>query len=272
MELLAAIDAGASARPVLDAAVAFATAIGATVRAVHVTEDGADTPIRLAEERGVPLTLLHGDECDALLAELRREDVAACVAGTHGTLTDRPVGHVATQLLEGSSKPVLVVPFEPRLRPLRRVLVPIEGSVESVEPVPGLLRPVLEQGLEVVAVHVLTSGTAPAMLDHPDWGLEPWGSEFLERYLPEASDIDLRTGPVGRHIVAAAENAEADMVVLTWSRVLSAGRATVVREVLEHCSVPILLVPLDPDDPDADALDGVAERSVSRARPGSADR
>jgi len=41
------------------------------------------------------------------------------------------------------------------------------------------------------------------------------------------------------------EEEPADLIVLSWSQDLSAGRADVVRWALGHSTVPVLLIPVD---------------------------
>jgi len=213
--VLAAIDASPAAQPVLDTALGMASLTDATVEAVHVREMATSTSQAIASRRGVPIREVEGDVETCLLRELNRDEVILGVVGARGTPTGRrPVGHTALQLLRRTAKPLVVAPL-------------------------------LGGNAELVAVHVFTTATAPPMIDHPEWGLEAWGAEFLARYCPEASQIDLRTGPVGGRVLDAAADAAADLIVLSWSQDTSPGHAVVVQHVLERSPVPILLLPVD---------------------------
>ncbi|HVM54134.1 MAG TPA: universal stress protein [Acidimicrobiales bacterium] len=247
--VLAAIDASPAAQPVLDTALGMASLTDATVEAVHVREMATSTSQAIASRRGVPIREVEGDVETCLLRELNRDEVILGVVGARGTPTGRrPVGHTALQLLRRTAKPLVVVPpetMDATSGSPHRLLIAVEGTEESARPVTDRLAPLLGGNAELVAVHVFTTATAPPMIDHPEWGLEAWGAEFLARYCPEASQIDLRTGPVGGRVLDAAADAAADLIVLSWSQDTSPGHAVVVQHVLERSPVPILLLPVD---------------------------
>ena len=125
--------------------------------------------------------------------------------------------------------------------------MPLEGTEASSQPVLERLLPLLVADVEVVVLHVFTDATLPTMLDRPVRDLEMLGREFLARHLPQATDIELRAGP-GGHAGGrgVGTSTSADLVVLSWSQDSSAGRASIVREVLGASSVPILLLPSRP--------------------------
>lgn len=245
--VLAALDSSPAARPVLDTAIELAAITGAVVDAVHVREDSSPTPEAIASQRNVPLREIEGPVDSALLEELRSPEVIVGVLGARGTPGGRrPVGSTALRVIEQVAKPVAVVPpeaIEVVAKEPRRLLIPLEGTTESAQPVESQLVPLLASDVELVVVHVFSTSTAPVMVDHPDWGLETWGGEFLARYCPGAALIDLRTGPVGGRILEAASQAGAEIIVLSWSQDMSRGRAAVVRAILEHSPVPVLLLP-----------------------------
>ncbi len=136
--------------------------------------------------------------------------------------------------------------------PIRRLLLPLEGTEISSRPVLEHLCPLLGSGVELVVLHVFTDATLPAMLDRPDDDLRILGGEFLARHCPRATHIELRAGPVGRRVAEVSGERGADLVVLSWSQDSGAGRARVVREVLGASTLPVMLLPLAPsgdDDP-----------------------
>lgn len=247
--VLAALDASAAARPVLETATAVADLMDATVEAVHVAErePPAETPAQLAARLGVPLRLLRGHVDEALLGALAAGDVVAAVVGARGTPGGRrPAGRTALRILQGTHKPVVVVPPEATdgTRPLRRLLVPLEGTATSSRPVIEGLCPLVGGRAELVVLHVFTAATMPRVLDRPERDLELLGAEFLARYCPPATHVELRTGPVARQISDVCRDEAIDLVVLSWSQDASPGRAAVVREVLANSTVPILLLPV----------------------------
>jgi hypothetical protein len=246
--ILAALDAGPAARPVLETALGMAELTGSTVDAVHVRDGPTETPESLASRSDVPLRILRGPVTTVLLDAVGDPGVVAGVFGARGTPGGRrPVGRTALQVLERTNKPIVVVPPEavgvsPRL--FRRLLVPLEGSEQSSRPVADALGPLIVAEIEVVVLHVFTPATVPRTLDRPGRDLSLWGDEFLARFCPEAARIELRTGAVGSRVGEVCGEAHADLVVLSWSQDSSRGRAAVIRDVLAHCALPVLLLPV----------------------------
>lgn len=251
--VIAALDASAAARPVLDTALAFAEMTGSTVEAVTV--DGASGTVgELAERAAVPLRRVAGPAEQALLEAVAAPHVIAGVLGARGTPGGRrPTGRTALHVLEHASKPIVIVPPDAVApRSLRRLLLPLEGTVDSSQPILDTLRPLLVGDIELIALHVFTDATMPRVLDHPGRDLELLGAEFLTRHCPDAARIELRTGPPGSRVAEVCAEQRADLVVLSWSQDASPGHAAVIREVLGHASIPVLLLPIaqgnDPHD------------------------
>lgn len=247
--VLGFLDSSAAARPVLETALGIGELTGATVEAIHVQENSGETPAAAAERSGVTLRVVDGPVEAGLLRALAEPNVIAGVFGARGTPGGRrPVGRTALHILERTNKPVVVVPPEAvgvSPRPFRRLLVPLEGSEQSARPVADDLGPLIPDDIELVVLHVFTTSTVPPILDHPEWDLPLWGDEFLTRFCPNASRIDLRTGAVGTGITEACGEGDADLIVLSWSQDASPGHAAVIRDVLAHSAVPILLLPVD---------------------------
>lgn len=248
--VLAAVDNSPAAGPVLAAARRLAGATGSSVRAVHVGEPGRPAPQELADRLAVELTVVDGtgrEVEDVLLESFRAEGVRMGVVGARDVPGGaRPVGHIAQRLVESSEVPVLVVPPdapESAGRPPWRVLLPLEGDEETSRDLAGRLARLLPSDVELVVLHVATAATAP-VVDHAEWGISLWAEEFLARYCPTASRVDLRSGDVGGRILEACADVEADLVVLSWSQDTSAGHAAVVRDVLAHTTIPVALIPV----------------------------
>lgn len=243
--VLTAVDGSAAARPVLETGIAVAEVTGAEVRAVHVREQGSPGPRSLAHRLGVPLDVVDGPVADRLLAALGGEDVVAGVVGARRTPGGaRPVGSTALALLEHSATPLVVVPPDapPPRHPIRRIVVPLEGSGPSSEAVVAGLVPLLARPVEIVAVHVVEPG-APLVLDHARWDLDMWRDEFLARHCPTATRARVVTGPVAEGVREVARREDADLVVLPWGQDVGTDRAAVVRDLLSHARRPTLLVP-----------------------------
>ena len=251
--VLAALDTTAAARPVLETALRIGQLIGSDVQAVHVGGgrfESIETPESLAARSEVPFRVLEGPVESALLAALGAPEVLAGVIGARATPGgQRPVGRTAHHILEHTDKPVVIVPPDAIVpSSFRRILVPLEGTAASSQPILERLWPVLAADVEVVVLHVFTDATRPAMVDRPVRDFELLGREFLTRHFPKATGIELRPGPVATRVAEVCAEQGSDLIVLSWSQDSSAGRAHVIREVLGASSVPVLLIPVTPPE------------------------
>jgi hypothetical protein len=239
--VLAALDAGPTAQSVLDTALRIAALTTADVEAVHVTTAHDEAVEARTDRAHVPLHLLAGPLEPALLGAVEAPDVVAAVIGTKAVANDRRlVGTTARHIIEQSTKPDFVSPGF-----IRRLLIPLEGTEASTEPILEVLLPLLAVDVELIVIHVFTESTAPAMLDHPWRDLEILGKEFLSRHLPQQeASIELRHGHVGTQVAEVCHEYGADLIVLSWSQNSSAGRARIVRQILGAVELPILLLPL----------------------------
>lgn len=246
--VLAALDSGAAATPVLETALGIGRLMDAGVDAVHVRENSEEVPAAVAERAHVALRTMDGAVHASLLAALAEPDVIAGVFGARGTSAGRrPVGSTALHILERATKPIVVVPPEATgvsPRPFHRLLVPLEGTEESARAVAEALGSLITGEVELVVLHVFTAATVPPVLDRPARDLSMWGDEFLARFCPTASRIDLTTGPVASSVTDTCAECAADLVVLSWSQDASPGHAAVVRHVLANSTVPTLLLPV----------------------------
>lgn len=218
----------------------------------HVTavlERDADEQVAAAAR--VVATLLGADTSTLHLAEVDQSDRAAAVlealtaAGTVGAaLTARGPHPVCWDVITHVDVPLLVVPehSERVLGGLARVLLPLDGSVETAAAVSGVARRALQEGASVVAVHVFDASTVPAFWDQPAHTHRHWTGEFLRRNLPEPVELDLRSGRPAEEVLAEADDSGADLVVIAWAQDLGAGRAATVRRALTAGRTPVLLV------------------------------
>ena len=245
--VLAAIDCSAAARPVLSAANAVATLLGADVDALHVRERGWETAQAAADAAGVHLRLLSGRALERIIQEAGRPDVVAVVLGARATPGGaRPAGHVATHLATSSRKPIVVVPPECAVPVrLRRILVPLEAVMATASAVDSVIVAAAAGGAEIVVAHVMTEQALPPFTDQPQHEIEAWTDEFRRRYCdhPEVR-LEVRIGVPRERILALAEELRADALILAWSQRLAAERAALVRSVLEHSRIPVILVPV----------------------------
>ena len=247
--VLAAIDGGLAARPVLAAARALATVLGADVVALHVEVSGLGTPRTLALRAGVPLRILRGDVPSRLIQAGSAADVVALVIGARGiAVGPRPLGATALAVATTLAKPVVVVPPDAEPRPaFKRVLVPLEGS-ESTSLAPrSLIELAPDQGLDVVALHILGPETIPPFVDQAQHEQTAWAREFLARYCPwgiDVVDFETRVGRREELIPEAAGECDCDLIALGWSQAFADGHAHVVRATLERSRLPVVLIPV----------------------------
>lgn len=246
--VIAALDASAAARPVLEAARRVADLTGSAVEAVHVAPTANDTVALLTAQFGIPLNLVPGPVEDALLERIHADDVVAAVIGARRASAGRqPAGHTAIALIERARRPVVVVPPDllcPQPRSWRRLLVPLEGTSSSTRPVLDALHAVVTAPVETIVLHVFTPATTPPMLDRPTRDLALWAAEFGARHGPPGALIEYRSGAVADQVACACDAEHADLVVLSWSQAMTPGHAEVVREVLARSMIPVLLLPV----------------------------
>lgn len=179
-----------------------------------------------------------------VLKALAAEEVAAAAMSAKGP---EPVcWDVITQI----AIPVVVVPRGSKhmMRKISRVLLPMDGTAATAAGVADLAQRALDAGAAVVAMHVFDAGTVPAFWDQAAYSHQEWTREFVRRNLPDAVELDLRSGRPAEEVLAEAERAGVDLIVLGWGQNLSAGRAATVRHALTHGRVPVLLVHCGDED------------------------
>jgi nucleotide-binding universal stress UspA family protein len=248
-KVMAALDNSAAAGPVLATATSLATLFGSTVDPVHVQDDGNRIAQGVAAAAGHDLRTLRGTTVPALIDAGSAEDVVALVLGARRTPAGaRPVGGTAFEVMQALPKPLAIVPPDaPAPGRLRRVLVPLEGTVSSSLAPQSVIKLARAVKLEVVILHVLDEESLPAFTDQPQHEHAAWRQEFLARWCPSGVTnlrVESRVGIREEQIVLAAEDYDVDIVALGWSQQFAAGRAPVVRAALERGRVPILLIPV----------------------------
>jgi nucleotide-binding universal stress UspA family protein len=246
-KVIAALDNSLAARPVVASAKALARVLGSEVEALHIGDDSDDVPRSAAAWAELELHTRTGPTVERLVEEGSLEDVAALVIGARGTIP-HPVGTTALEVAATLPKPLVVVPPEVE-RPdvLRRIVVPLEGTLSASLAPNEIFELAKDTELDVVALHVLDETSMPAFNDQPQHEAREWAREFVARYCPlGVGDVRLETR-VGRRdeeILRATEELEGDLIALGWSQELAPGRAPVVRAALERAHVPVLLVPV----------------------------
>jgi nucleotide-binding universal stress UspA family protein len=251
--VLAALDSGASARPLLSTAIALADLLDATVTCLHVREGVLSAAPELARAAGVELREVSGAPVEQIVAAAQDPDVAALVLGARGVRGGaQPAGHTALEVIERTAKSVAVVPpdAQPSAR-ITRILVPLNGTSETSQALDDVLQLADRHQLEVVALHIYSPTTVPAFADHEPHATIAREQEFLSRYTSIPHDrITLlhRLGVPADHIVAVADETSPDLIVLAWNQNLAPGHAHVVSQTLAHTDIPVLLLPIQQPD------------------------
>ena len=192
--------------------------------------------------RTYPSEAGSASECQAIAR-------AAAAKYVVGVVVDRPAGNVdwALHLAAAIDRPVVftprstVVPFE-----LKRALVPLDGSSQATEAVSGATRLVRGVGADVVVLHCVHGSSVPRFEDHPQYDPSDWTREFTARYLGALGEahLEVRAGRAEDHAVDVCDAVGADLIVLAWNRHPAPSRARTVRAILEHSTVPVLLLPV----------------------------
>ena len=245
--VLAALDDTPAAGSVLAAARQLAELLGVPCRAIHVQAD-RDTPSSvIVDLHGIELRVVIGDATGEIVRALEDPTVSIAVVGSRSRVDgSRPAGHIATAIMEHATKPVVVVPPDGGVvRPLQRILVPLEGSTTSSESIVGPLGRLAEAGATAVALHVFDATTAPLFWDDVAHSRDCYADEFMSRWWsgPTMPEVRLRRGDPALALLDVAARDDVDLIVLGWGQDLSGGHARVVRTVLANATVPVLLVP-----------------------------
>ncbi len=248
MIVLAAIQADACAKPILNTATALADLFDANLAALHVHENNSSSPRQLAAAFGAPLREVSGSPIEQIIATAADPEVVALVLGARGIHGGpQPAGHTALEVITRVRKPVAVVPPHAHPRPqLTRIIVPLEGTRESSQALEETIRLAHRRQLEILVLHVYSPATVPAFANHEPHATAAWEREFLSRHIATPHDrvrLQRRLGLPADDIVAVAHENSVDLIMLAWSQNLGPGRARVVSHTLAHSNIPVLLIP-----------------------------
>lgn len=268
--VLVCLDGSPAAELALPVAQTVAGQLGLGVEILDVFQDSSRGSERSRTQfpSAARVRRREGDTASAILDAAAEADIALVVLTTHGrTLApDRGLGSVATAVIARTQRPILLVRPEAAagqdeaVPPLRRLLVPIDGTPTTT----ALLQPVLDLAVRMGAsLDVLYVGSAerpgavetgsvhgPRYVDQPQHEWRHWGGELAHRL---RSGVAAWPGGVPvqtyfAHGAAAAEIARfatehgSDAIVLVRRSRLERGRARVLREVLQRTRCPVLLV------------------------------
>src|SRR5215213_784015 len=208
-KIIAAIDNSAASRPVLTVGLALAPVLGATVEAVHVSDEEGLTARGAADALGVLLHVLPGDPLQRIAALALDPDIVAIVIGAHAYPRARePAGHTALAVCYCTDKPVvLVTPDAEPPHSVERVVVGMEGTPRQARRLERAIE-LAAADLDIVVVHVDDETTIPSFSDQVQYETEAYGEEFLARYVPGSAKarFEPRIGIAADEILAVAHD------------------------------------------------------------------
>ncbi|MFA9428871.1 universal stress protein [Egicoccus sp. AB-alg2] len=249
---LVVVDDGPGRTATVRAARAVAPVLGTRLAGVHAPPASSpDVEAALAARLGFPVAPLAGDPVAGVLAAIADPDVALAVVGGEdhvGAVSTSP--RLAPELARRTTTPLLVVPPRARLGlqgPVRRVLLPLDGRVETTRRCQALTDRFTDAGVDLIALHVFDPAHTPPFLDEACHEVAAWQQEFRARHLRPEHRLELARGATWDSLRRCAEDVGAELLLLGWSRSLAPGRAAVVRSALADRRMPTLLVP-DPAD------------------------
>lgn len=226
----------------------------------------------------------EGDAASCIVDLAQARDVDAIVMTTHGYsgLTHWFMGSVTDKVVRAAHRPVLIVRDA---RPVRRILVTVDGSARSELALPPAISVAQRLDADVTCLHVIepllifdmrflrSDYTAAEVLDVTLEAAE----EDAQRYVASlaerfgASGVQfkpvVRDGPVADTILSYAAEQETDLVVMATHGRTGLSRwvyGSVAQKVLRRICCALLLVPI-PDE----QLRSTLERERSMAKPAS---
>jgi len=178
---------------------------------------------RLPDVRGLDL-IRTGDPADAILQVALEFNIDLIAMGTHvrSGVAKWFMGSVAETVVREAQLPVLLG-RSPEHKVLRRILVPLDGSEDSLTMIPAVKDVAIRAGAEVVFLHLSEHALAP--LPSPRPRAELGASEDpRERFLSladrlEKSDLEfwqtVGHGDAVEEIVSHAETLEVDLIAMS---------------------------------------------------------
>ncbi len=193
---------------------------------------------RLPDMRGLDL-IRAGDPADAILQSALEFDINLIAMGTHARagLTRWLLGSAAETVIRKAQLPVLLRGADsvPNPRSLRRILVPLDGSEDSLTILPTVKNLALRIGAEVVFLHVSENALVPPP---PPGTREGAGKSedpkekilrLADRF--EKSDLvfwqTIAEGDPVEEILQHAKTLDADLIAMTTQAVKESQRTTI---------------------------------------------
>jgi nucleotide-binding universal stress UspA family protein len=247
-KIIAAIDNSLAARPVVLMAKALGEVLGASVEALHVSDDDGETARASADSLGVDFFRCAGDPLDCICAAAAADDVVAVAIGARQEPVGHRVGHLARQLADAIDKPVLVVPPESEPPPhLHNVLIAMEGTPARARELKTAVDVAAGADLDLTVVHVDDETSIPSFSDQVAHETDSYAHEFLARYLHGAprAHLELRIGSPVEEIIDLTDASMPDLLAIGWPQSAGDDHGAIARAILDRSHVPVLLVALE---------------------------
>jgi len=269
--ILLPLDGSVAAARGVGCSVWLADRLGATLHVLSATAEPLPTPEALAALR-VPAALgsrvmLHQAKAfpeRAVLEAIGEHAVALVVMSARGesaaaeAALAKLVGHVARAVIEESAVPVVLLPAHYReVLPWDSILVPTSGEASADEALAFALRLARPLGLKVSVAHC-ADGDAGAgegtplgrYADAPHHEYPRRLREMVDRAAACCSreecrcleEVLLCRGDVAAETLKLLERKPRAVLALGWHGDLAAGRARVVKRLLESATCPVVLV------------------------------
>lgn len=123
---------------------------------------------------------------------------------------------------------------------LGRVLAPFDATDEVSSSIVPVLQRLQDAGVDVAQLHVTSSASVPGMWEGSGHHALAWHAELRRRHQVGSATVEVTGGAPG--VAVAARTAEADLVLLCWTRSVTSGRSQTVRAVLRAVNVPVMLL------------------------------
>jgi len=270
--LLVPLDGSMPADQPLKVASALADLMDADIHVLFVSHEPVPDEAVAARARiskaWLPRVRTHsarGHAADGIRAVARALPASAILLSSHGATGNLGTlaGHVTLGVLTDPPCPVYVVRSAlsaesqmHRLRHVRRILVPLDGSEDAAQAVAEAAALATVAKARLVLLYVLcdqpSSEQVPAMSRYSDQvhhEIEAWRDEFLRSGLARergggafSAEVALRCGVPGEQIVRYAADEDCDVIIAAWGGSLSAGRARVVQTLLAQSPCPMLFL------------------------------
>lgn len=269
--LLVPLDGSTPAEQPLEVASALADLMDADIHVLFVSHEMVATEavaarVRMSKAWQARVRTHHAEgHAASCIRDVARELPAnAILLSSHGATGNRDAlaGHVTLGVLTDPPCPVYVVRSAlsvrsqmHRLRHVRRILVPLDGSEQAAQAVTEGAALAAAAKARLVLLYVLSdqpAARAPAISRYSDQihhEMEAWRDEFMRSGFARergrgalSAEVALRCGDPGDQIVRYAAEEDCDVIITAWGGSLSAGRAQVVRTLLAQASCPILFL------------------------------